>query len=511
MVLSETEALELTFQFEAIFEAFPDILFRLTREGEIVYCKAGKTMKTRIVADEFSGKNIKELLNDSADKKFKSAIKKLRKAGDVTSLDFHYYLHGKQLWFEARLVPFYKNEIIAIVRDITEKKEAEQRLKESECIYRSIARNIPDISVFVFNRKEKLLLAEGRHIAITRKGKISTEGAYMYDAFPNDFYSAIRPYIQETLRGATRSLEMIAPAHNETSLLTFCPLQNSPENITGGILIFTSLAQKREKSFEREEKLAELRKINEQLTYEITMHKATDHNLGLYATELQRKNKELENFGYIATHDLQEPLRMVSVYSKLLQKRYKDKLDATASEFINFAVEGANRMRKMILDLRDYTDIDKSNRFSTNISAEYLLRCAMHSLKEEIDNSKAWIFFDELPEIKGDQKQLQLLMEHLLSNAIKFVKTGQKPEVHFSSEDKGDHWLFYVKDNGIGIDMRYKERIFYIFQRLNIREKFEGTGIGLAICRKVLENHNGHIWLESEPGKGSTFIFSLPK
>ncbi|HET6676332.1 MAG TPA: ATP-binding protein, partial [Nitrospiraceae bacterium] len=225
--------------------------------------------------------------------------------------------------------------------------------------------------------------------------------------------------------------------------------------------------------------------------------------------ELGRSNAELQQFAYVASHDLQEPLRMVSSYTQLLAKRFKGKLDADADDFIGFAVDGAARMQKLIQDLLAYSRVSTRDMDRQTMSMETVLRYAADNLQVTMKEAETIVTHDPLPSVKADERQITQLFQNLISNAIKF-RGQQPPRIHVSAKRLDTEWLFSVQDNGIGIDSQYADRIFVIFQRLHNREEYPGTGIGLAICKKVVERHGGRIWVESESGKGSTFFFTLP-
>jgi PAS domain S-box-containing protein len=226
--------------------------------------------------------------------------------------------------------------------------------------------------------------------------------------------------------------------------------------------------------------------------------------------ELNRSNEELAQFAYIASHDLQEPLRMVSSYTQLLAKRYKGKLDADADEFIAFAVDGAARMQRLIRDLLTYSRVGTKMNDVLEISSEQALERAQINLRGAIEASGAKVTHDPLPVVRADEMQLIQLFQNLVGNGIKYHRPGEIPRLHISAVRNGkQNWMFAVKDNGIGIDPQYYERIFGMFQRLHKREEFAGTGIGLAICKKIVERHGGVISVESQPGHGSTFRFAL--
>ncbi len=225
--------------------------------------------------------------------------------------------------------------------------------------------------------------------------------------------------------------------------------------------------------------------------------------------ELERSNTELEQFAYVASHDLQEPLRMVASYVQLLEHRYKDRLEKDAHEFIDFAVQGVRRMQDLIRDLLSYSRAGRGERALAPCDCEEILRGVLLDMRATIDEAKASVTHDPLPTVTADGVQLRQLLQNLLSNAVKF-RAERAAAVHIGAEERGGEWVFSVRDNGIGIDPKYHERLFKIFQRLHTREKYAGTGIGLAVCRKIVERHGGKIWLESTPGNGSTFFFTLP-
>jgi PAS domain S-box-containing protein len=255
--------------------------------------------------------------------------------------------------------------------------------------------------------------------------------------------------------------------------------------------------------------------------------KRAEEALVRYSNELERSNKELQMFASIASHDLQEPLRVVSGFAQLLEQRYKGKLDKSADDFIGYMVDGAERMQQLIRDLLDYSRVTTRGNPFKPASCDLVMQKAITNLKASIEESNAVITADPLPVVKADESQLVHLFQNLIGNAVKYRKKDEPPRVHISAKNISDSavqsairntqsamregWLFSVQDNGIGIEPQYFDRIFQVFQRLHKREEYPGTGIGLAICRKIVERHGGGIWVKSEPGKGSTFFFTMPE
>ena len=241
---------------------------------------------------------------------------------------------------------------------------------------------------------------------------------------------------------------------------------------------------------------------------DVTERKQMEERLQQITSEMQRSNTELEQFAYVISHDLQEPLRMVSSYTQLLAKRYSNKLDADADEFIAYAVDGAKRMQTLLHDLLDYSRVGTRGKPFSLVNCEHIVEQAMANLKIAIEECGASVSYDVLPTIMGDEGQLVRLFQNLIGNAIKF-RREEAPQVHISAQRRNNIVTFTVKDNGIGIDPQHSQSIFEIFRRLHTREEYPGTGMGLAICKKIVERHGGHISVQSQPGQGSTFYFSV--
>jgi PAS domain S-box-containing protein len=242
---------------------------------------------------------------------------------------------------------------------------------------------------------------------------------------------------------------------------------------------------------------------------DITERKIREDLLQRMTEDLRRSNKELEQFAYIASHDLQEPLRMVASYLQLLERRYKGKLDNNADEFISYAVDGAVRMQRMINDLLSYSRIGTREKVTEPVDSNKVLSDVLASLRLHIEETKAKITFDPLPVVMANASELAQVFQNLINNAIKF-HGNNPPEIHLRAEQNEHAWLFSVQDNGIGLAPEYADKIFALFKRLHSASRYPGSGIGLTICKKIIESRNGRIWVESEPDKGSVFYFTIP-
>jgi PAS domain S-box-containing protein len=245
------------------------------------------------------------------------------------------------------------------------------------------------------------------------------------------------------------------------------------------------------------------------IAQDVTERKAVEKALKDKTDELARSNEDLEQFAYVASHDLQEPLRTVTSYVQLLARRYEGKLDADADEFIGFAADGAVRMWKLINDLLTYSRVGVRGNELEPTDSDGVLTQSVNDLKVAIEETGGLVTHDSLPMVMADRPQLGQLFQNLIGNAIKF-RSNEPPRIHISASRNGNGWTFSVRDNGIGIAPEYSERIFVIFQRLHSRQEYTGTGIGLAVCKKIVERHGGRIWVKSEVGKGATFYFILP-
>ncbi|MBA3872103.1 MAG: GHKL domain-containing protein [Anaerolineae bacterium] len=243
---------------------------------------------------------------------------------------------------------------------------------------------------------------------------------------------------------------------------------------------------------------------------DITDRKNAEDKLKKYTVELERSNADLQQFAYVASHDLQEPLRAISGYLQLLQKRHGEHLDEQGNRYIQQSVEGTLRMQTLISDLLQYSRIQTHGQSFEITDCTLIIKQTLANLNAAIKETSAVVTYDDpLPTLTGDSDQIARVFQNLISNALKFCGANA-PDIHISAKAQAGEWLFSIQDNGIGIEPEYFERIFIIFQRLHTRREYEGTGIGLAICKRIVERHGGRIWVESKPDAGTTFYFTVP-
>ena len=246
---------------------------------------------------------------------------------------------------------------------------------------------------------------------------------------------------------------------------------------------------------------------------DLTEQKKAEQELHDLLKDLERSNQELQQFAYVSSHDLQEPLRTIASFTQLLERRYKGKFDSDADEFMDYIVEAAKRMQQMILDLLEYSRVSTNTDEFKEIDTVEALDEALFNLKGTIEKNNAVITHTNLPKVTADKSQLTKVFQNIIANAIKFKKENEQPKIRISAkkDPQKNQYVFSIQDNGIGMDSQYVERIFTLFQRLHTRDEYQGTGIGLSVAKRIVERHGGFIWVESELGKGSTFYFTLPK
>lgn len=370
-------------------------------------------------------------------------------------------------------------------RDITESKRARAAREQMD----DRVRNAFDYATIGM----ALLTPDGRWLKVNQ-ALCDMVGYTEAELLTMNFQSITHPddleknlhYTDQLLRGAIRNYEMEKRYIHKHGHIVWVSLSASLVRDAHGIPLYT-IAQ----------------------TQNITQRKRAERELERQTNELTRSNAELEQFAYVASHDLQEPLRKVASYTTLLARRYKGQLDAGADKYIDYIVDGATRMQNLISDLLTYSRVGREQLVMEPVPMREIVEQVLSDMGATIRESAAVITYDDLPTLSVNRQQIGQLFQNLIANALKF-HGHSPPRVHITAELRGDTWVIGVHDNGIGIEPQYAERIFAVFQRLHSRAEYPGTGIGLAICKKIVERHSGTIWMDSEPGQGSTFYFSLP-
>jgi PAS domain S-box-containing protein len=368
---------------------------------------------------------------------------------------------------------------VAQIEDVTERRRMVEALTLSQARYRALLAHMPDSAIVLFDHDLRLLLVEGQRHRAHGYEPEAMEGKLLHEVLAGPQLARLEPEYRAALAGEARSFDLDLP-DGVAYWVQIVPLRDPGGHVIGGMALSRDISDRRRAARALEER----------------------------ARDLERSNAELEQFAYVASHDLSEPLRMVSSYLQLLRRRYHGKLDGDADEFIDYAVDGASRMRRLIDDLLTYSRAGRVDRPLEPVdTAEVAARVAadLHGH----DGAGPVVRLDDLPVVLGDARQLGQLFQNLIGNACKFVPEGRRPEVVVSAERDGEVWRFAVEDNGIGLDPAHAERIFRMFQRLHSRDEYPGTGIGLAIAKKVVERHGGTIWAESRPGAGARFCFTL--
>ncbi len=377
--------------------------------------------------------------------------------------------------------------MLGVMRDVTEKIKANMLLKESEQKFKTLSEQA-NYGILI-NQDNKIIYANN---AISDILEVSIQDLYSYSN--KDFLNMVHP---DEKRMAALYMDDIDKLR-----------QDEIYNIQTRILTKSKKIKYIDMNFK---KIIYANKIANLITIiDITSIKETEEKLKMIIKELERANTELEQFAYITSHDLQEPLRMIASYVQLLERRYKDKLDKNADDFIKFIVEGVNRMQQLIKALLDYSRIGRS-------AGEFKLINTLEIVKKVIDNvsyliqkKNGKIIYDKLPDFWGNEILMEQVFQNLITNALIFSKKEVPPVITISYKKTSKGIVFSIKDNGIGIAKEYYEKIFELFKRLHTKDEYPGSGIGLSICKKIIELHNGKIWVESEPGAGSTFYFNIP-
>lgn len=474
-------------RFRAIVSAMPDLLFRISRQG--IFLDATAPDESVLVApvDQIVGSSLETVLPLEVSDMLRTAIQDALNMNTSTAVEYVIPINTRMMHMEGRVVVSGPDEVLLIVRDITESKRIQEALAHERNLLRTLINHLPDF-IYVKDTAGRFVVSNGE-LARSMGAATPDELIGKTDA---DYYppNVIAPFYADE-QAVLRSGQ---PLLNREE-----PLLDRAGNRVGWIL--TSKVPWRDEQGQVTGLVGISRDITEQ--------RQTAEKLKQQAEELARSNKELEQFAYVASHDLQEPLRMVTSYLQLLERRYADRLDSDAHEFIAYAVDGATRMKTLINDLLTYSRVGTRGKPFEPTDCNMILAQALANLQASIEENQAVITHGRLPIVNADGTQLIQLFQNLISNAIKFRRENA-PNIHVGVEYQSGEWKFSVRDNGIGIDPAYNERIFIIFQRLHGKQEYPGTGIGLAISKKIVERHGGQIWPEPRSPHGTTFYFTIP-
>ncbi|MFC7213415.1 PAS domain-containing protein [Saliphagus sp. GCM10025334] len=416
------------------------------------------------------GQHVWEVFDWVTNTRLRDEYERAMETQEPTSFEFH-YPDPLDAWLDIHVYPS-ETGLSVYFRDVTERKERERQLEESERRYRTLVEHFPNGAVALVDEHLRYQTIGGTPLDGADVAVGSGFEAPVEDVLPAPLEDELVPRYEAALEGESSSFEIELGEH-------VYQLQTVPIRDESGD-VFAALGMSQD--------------ITERRTYE---------------RQLEASNERLEQFAYAASHDLQEPLRMVSSYLQLIERRYGDDLDEDGEEFLEFAVDGAERMREMIDGLLEYSRVETQGNAFEPVDLETVLSETRADLRFPIEESGANVTADSLPRVEGDPTQLRQVFQNLLSNAIEY-SGDEQPRVHVTAERAGDVWEVSVRDQGIGMDPDDTDRIFEVFQRLHSQEEHAGTGIGLALCRRIVERHGGTIRADSEPGVGTTFTFTLP-
>jgi PAS domain S-box-containing protein len=480
--------------YRGLLEAAPDAMVVVNRHGKIVLLNVRAEEQFGYPRDELLGQLVTNIIPEGFAERILADGRRSASEALAQQIGMGIELYGRRkngsdFPMEIMLSPLQGTEgilVTAAIRDISVRKAAERTLVQMEARYRGLLEAAPDAMVVV-NRDDEIVLLNVRAEEEFGYPRDELLGQKVTNIIPEGFAERLladgrRSAAEALAQQIGTGIELYGRRKNGSDFPIEIML--SPLKSTDGILVTAAIR-------------------------DISARREAEAQLLLKVEELNRSNGELEQFAYVASHDLQEPLRMVASFTQLLSRRYKGKLDADADEFIAFAVDGASRMQRLIQDLLMYSRVGTKTKKLLPTSSETALKLALLNLHETVEQSSAQVTYDPLPTVLSDESQLTQLFQNLVGNAIKY-QNSVPPRIHISAaRSENKTWMFSVRDNGLGIDPRYFDKIFGMFQRLHKREEFAGTGIGLAICKKIVERHGGTISVESQPGNGSTFSFAL--
>jgi PAS domain S-box-containing protein len=483
-----------TRELNAILSSVQEFVYIFDPKGRFVFANKKLLDLWGLTAEQVVGKTMRDLdYPRTVETALLKGVRRVLKTGQpVTNITHYTSPSGGAGSYENILAPMLDPEgkvsfVAGSSRDVTERKQAEQALRESEERLRQIASSLREVIWLRDIQTRQVLYVNPAFEELTGRTCESflENRDIMIDAIHPDDKEEVVQALEQRLEGVPFDKEHRIIHLNGSVrwvLSRIFPVRNE----AGEVYRWASIME------------------------DITERKRSEEELSQTLEELKSSNAELEQFAYVASHDLQEPLRGIAGLAQLLEFRYQGQLDDKANEYIDHIVEGTQRMQTLINDLLAYSRVGRRGEAIRPTEAETALKAALANLNAAILEYGATVINESLPAVRADATQLVQLFQNLIGNAIKF-RAERPPRIHVGVTDAGDFWQFWVRDNGIGIEPQYFERIFLVFQRLHTRREYKGTGIGLAICKKIIERHGGQIWVESQVGQGSTFYFTFPK
>jgi PAS domain S-box-containing protein len=474
-----------------LLESLPQRIFFKDRSGAFVSVNQSFATDHGLRPYDLIGRTDYDLFPEDLADKYRLDDVRVMETGRVETLVEANIVQGRSRYVEVVKAPFFSDDgevigILGVFTDVTERKQMEDELAHERDLLQTLMQSMPDLIYFKDREARFTRVNDSQAIQLGLCDPGEAVGKTDFDFYPEDLARQFQADEQEIIESGEPLISKVEVLVREGSpprwvLTTKAPVFDAQDRAVGIV----------------------------GMGHDITPRVLAEERLKQTLEELARSNEELQQFAYVASHDLQEPLRMVASYTQLLSRRYKDRLDDDANDFIAYAVDGATRMQGLIHDLLAYSRVGTQARPLEPAPLDDLFRRAVSNLQMAIEEAGAQVTCDPLPMLTVDASQLVQLFQNLAGNAIKF-RGDAPPAVHVSAVKKGHDWTFRVRDNGIGIEPEYAERIFVIFQRLHGKTEYPGSGIGLAICKKIVTRHGGRLWVEGEPGKGSTFCFTLP-
>lgn len=485
---TEIELKERTEKLNSLVEALPDMIFGLDRQNKYIYVHSQNQQSLRLPKNEYLGKHLSEVLQSEEVLNVEKYVKEAKETGNVITYESCINLPtGEERCYEHKITKTSDDGALVIVRNITENVKNKKLLEIEKEKFESIVNTIPDM-LFFLDENNQVTYAHGSYFEDLDFPERQLIGKMVNKILP--------PYIAFQLE------QKIEEANQTGNLIYWEFSMDTDLNIT------RSYESRIIKSMENST-LVLIRNITDQKNAELSLL-TSNQRLKIKSEELINSNAELERFAYVASHDLQEPLRMVSNFLQLFKSRYAAIVDDTGKKYIDFAVNGSERMKSLIRDLLQYSRAGSGSLEIVDVDMNKLVNEVLLLFKNEGKNDSVTINVQQLPVIKAGSSAISQLMQNLIGNSLKYRK-----ETHLSLEISVDEnqndWIFSIKDNGIGIAPEYFDKVFVIFQRLHTSKEYSGTGIGLSVCKKIVERYNGKIWVESVLGEGSTFKFSIPK